>query len=582
MSRAQIKAIQGTAKFDPEALREIAGEKAYARGVSYFKDGCVELLDVNGKRVLARVKGSEIYRSELRGGGQTISGACSCPAFSDWGFCKHLVAVALTANALKPGAASQSESRFSRVGAYLRKQGIDALIGRIMDLAERDPALFEELEFAASLESTDDKTLSAALRKAITDATRIRGYVEYREASDWAGRVDHVLDRIEALISQGKAGLAPPLLEYFFERMETALNEIDDSDGHAGDLCSRASEIHHEAYRLAKPEPIGLARGLFQREMESGWDFFYRASDTYADVLGETGLAEYHRLAEAMWQTVKPRPGRTRRAAGDDTSWRRDKLARILERFAERDGDLDARIAIRAADLSSAYDYLGIAQLLLAHDRKGEALRWAEDGLWQFENDPDRRLVVFAADLYRQAGRQADAEALLWRLFERAPDLEVYGKLKEAAGPDNAVAARDRAITVLRAEAGSKKRERSWVFRSEILIRILLQEGLLAEAWAEVRAKEYSPALIEDLAKASETAHPSEALWGYAKRVEQMVGAGGSANYEGACRLIARMARIRKRVGESDAHSAWLTAITARHRAKRNFIKLLRTRAEPG
>jgi hypothetical protein len=31
-----------------------------------------------------------------------------------------------------------------------------------------------------------------------------------------------------------------------------------------------------------------------------------------------------------------------------------------------------------------------------------DALKWAEEGLWQFEDDPDRRLIAFASDLRRR------------------------------------------------------------------------------------------------------------------------------------------------------------------------------------
>ena len=52
--------------------------------------------------MLAQVAGTEDYRTELTGRGEDFDGECSCPAFEDWGFCKHMVATALAANDL-PG-----------------------------------------------------------------------------------------------------------------------------------------------------------------------------------------------------------------------------------------------------------------------------------------------------------------------------------------------------------------------------------------------------------------------------------------------------------------------------------------------
>ena len=56
---------------------------------------------IDKTRVLTNVIGLEVYRSELKRTGKGFSGECSCPAFSDWGFWKHLVATAL-ANELGP------------------------------------------------------------------------------------------------------------------------------------------------------------------------------------------------------------------------------------------------------------------------------------------------------------------------------------------------------------------------------------------------------------------------------------------------------------------------------------------------
>src|ERR1700692_1889025 len=71
-----------------------------SRGAAHHEDERGEVVSFDGARVRARVIGSEVYRCELVGSGKKFSGKCSCPAFSDWGFCKHLVATALTANSL--------------------------------------------------------------------------------------------------------------------------------------------------------------------------------------------------------------------------------------------------------------------------------------------------------------------------------------------------------------------------------------------------------------------------------------------------------------------------------------------------
>ena len=46
-------------RFDPDRLRLLAGERVFARGEAYWRDGLVEVLAVEPDRVLARVTGSD-------------------------------------------------------------------------------------------------------------------------------------------------------------------------------------------------------------------------------------------------------------------------------------------------------------------------------------------------------------------------------------------------------------------------------------------------------------------------------------------------------------------------------------------
>lgn len=168
-------------RFDLATLRDVAGERVFARGVVYHEDERVEIVKFERTRVVARVIGSEVYRCELAGTTRKFSGQCSCRAFSEWGFCKHLVAVALAANSLGPGALEQASSRFARIREHLRARGIERLVEMIIGLAERDHSLLKELELAAVAASADDETLFAQFKKATTEATRTRAYLDYGE-----------------------------------------------------------------------------------------------------------------------------------------------------------------------------------------------------------------------------------------------------------------------------------------------------------------------------------------------------------------------------------------------------------------
>jgi uncharacterized Zn finger protein len=573
------KANRDPPRFDVATLREFAGEKVFVRGVAYNEDRQVEIVSIDNARVVARVIGSEVYRSQLDGTGKKFSGECSCPAFSDWGFCKHLVATALAANALDPGELEKATSRLTKIRDFLRAKGVEPLVEMIMGIAERDPELLRDIELSATVATADDQTLFVQFKKAITEATRTHGFVEYREARAWAEKIKHLLDQVASLVAGGRAELALRLLDYFFMRMDDALNSLDDSDGQGGGVYAKGCEIHLAACRTAKCDPVALARDLFAREVHSAWDFFHGASEAYADILGDVGLAEYRRLANEAWQKIKPVQAGGRQA-NDEQFSARHRLGTVLESFAEREGDVDAGIAIRAKDLSTAYAYLGIAQLCRSHGRDAEALKWAEEGLWQFEDHPDQRLVFFSADLYRRTGREKDADELLWQTFERLPSIELYRRLKSATSPGKAAVAAvcDRVIELLRAKLDKSEAKARWSSPRELLLQVLVSEKRLDEAWEVVRGHGCSEPQLLELAKASEHSRPDAALSAYAQSVERLVGLGGQPNYEEANKLISRMQSIRKGLGASANHAVFLADFMNRHKAKRNMMKLLQAK----
>ena len=552
-------------RFDIDALRDLAGEKVFARGEAYCHGDQVQILAIEPVRVLAQVAGTEDYRTELTGRGKMIGGACSCPAFEDRGFCKHMVATALAANAAGDDAEAGSTGTLSRIRDHLKKRGVDALVEMIMGLVERDPALFRKLDLAAAVVHADDKTLETRLRRSIDGATRTGGFIDYREAAGWAAEVDSVLDSISDLASGPRAGLALGLAERAIERIERAIENMDDSDGHCGALLHRARDIHLAAARAVQPDPIQLARDLFAREMEDEYGTFGGAAALYADVLGEQGLAEYRRLADEAWKKL---PSLSARARGrGEPPYGYDQLKDILDGFAEREGDVEARIALRAKDLSSTWNYLQLADFCRAQGREDEALRHAEEGLWVFEDDrPDERLVFFAVDLLSKAGRRDDAEAHLWRAFERQPSLDLYARLRKLGGK----AARERAVEFLKIPLAKKERAR-WSAPGDLLIRVLMQEKMFEAAWSIAREHGASMGLTEALARASEATHPREALETYAKRVDQLANSGGNPAYAEAVELIARMAALQSAAEQA----AFVAALKARHGRKRNFMNLL-------
>jgi tetratricopeptide (TPR) repeat protein len=547
-----------TARFDLDAVKAFVGDKAFARGEAYWRDGLVTIIDMNAARVRAQVLGTDIYRTTVTGRGADIGGDCSCPAFSDFGPCKHIAATALTAN---DGVAKGGGGALARIRAHLETKDSAALVDILVDLAERDPVIFQRLDLAAAASTGDDATLDARLKKSIDSATRTGRFVDYHAAGGWAAEVDGALDSLEVIASGRTAPIAMRLALHAIARIEKAIGHMDDSDGHCTNLMARAAEIHLGACRDAKPDGIELARTLYAREMEEEYDTFSGAAATYADVLGKEGLAEYRRLAEAAFRKLPPRA----RKKGYDPE--RSRLSRMMDFFAEQDGDLDARIAIREADQSSPWDVLQLAEFCLEHGREEEALRRAEEGLWLFEDDrPDERLYLFVARLLGAKGRNEEAVAHLIRAFDKAPSLTLHASLESIGGAK----ASEAAIARLRSKiAASRPTARD--SRSDLLVEILMAEERYEEAWAVVRERGSGERLTLRLAEKSEKTHTPEAIALYQQHIESLVRVGGNRSYEEAVTYVARMGDLQT----AAAHAAYVDDLRIRHKAKRNFMKLL-------
>ena len=99
----------------------------------------------------------------------------------------------------------EARSRFTRIRDHLRAQGVEALVEKLMTLAERNDVLFCDLELAAAIAGEDDKTILSRLRGAIADAVSTHGFVDYAEVGGWASGIESVLERIESLVVHGRA-----------------------------------------------------------------------------------------------------------------------------------------------------------------------------------------------------------------------------------------------------------------------------------------------------------------------------------------------------------------------------------------
>lgn len=137
--------------FDPETLRRMAGDKAYARGEDYAANDHICLLSAGAQDILAIAFGNLEYTVWIKRQAEPIEGRCTCPANEDAGFCKHLVATALVANCsladgVAPGDAIGQVAE--RIGRIEKTQ----LVELVLELARSDWRVLRSLYFELGLD----------------------------------------------------------------------------------------------------------------------------------------------------------------------------------------------------------------------------------------------------------------------------------------------------------------------------------------------------------------------------------------------------------------------------------------------
>jgi hypothetical protein len=321
------------------------------RRSAYAADGRVGELTVTASSVSATVRGSASYQVRLWLAGAAPAYGCSCPVGQEGGFCKQTVAVAL----IGTGSAADLDRQagaVSDVREYLESLDHDALVDLLVERAAVDDTFDARLRMDAA-RVTAGPLQVGVFRHAIDEAFLVDGYVGYRDMYDYARTVNSVLDSLEELLEQGHAEAVMTLAEYAIDRAEDALGYVDDSDGWMSGIAERLHELHHDACEVAKPDPVALARTLFDPEPHAGdLAVFSGAADAYADLLGADGLAEYRRLAQAEWDAL-PALG----PADEERSWSsgRFRITTIMQTLAELTGDADAIVEVLARDQSSSY-----------------------------------------------------------------------------------------------------------------------------------------------------------------------------------------------------------------------------------
>jgi uncharacterized Zn finger protein len=393
----------------------------------------VKKLKATRSELSATVAGTSQYRVRIWAEEGDLNFSCTCPVGETEEFCKHCVAAGLVwlgAARATQGATEWSEPARPDVDlrGYLLTRAKETLVEILIERAAEDELFGGRLALQAAKAAAVPADLEP-YRRAIEAAIVVDDFVHYRSMYDYSRNVTVAIRSIEEILEGGLAFEVIGLCEYALECVEDAIGRVDDSDGYMGEIKEDLVELHHRACQVAQPDPEELAARLFDWAIHSEWETFLDGADRYADVLGGAGLLRYRSLAQQVWDQVPARQVSEQRFHSSSNF----RITYIMETLAKVSGSVDELVAIKARDLTYAYHYVQIVELLADAGRTDEALVWAERGIAAFPDRTDVRLRDVTARELHRVGRDDQALSLIWAEFEDSPTSKSYELLHRHA-----------------------------------------------------------------------------------------------------------------------------------------------------
>ncbi|THA57236.1 SWIM zinc finger domain-containing protein [Streptomyces sp. A1136] len=549
--------------FTETGLRAIAGPRSFARAQDYLD--AVTVTEIGDGWITATVHGTHPYAVKLSlDGGEKPSGECDCPYGLEGNFCKHLVAVGLTALSRAeslPKQRTRARTRARGLDAWLAALSREELLALVREQLREEPQLRRRLELRAAGARGDLDEVRARVRELLDIGPFARyGYVEYSDAHAYGEQAAQAVSAITALTAVGRPADALVLSREAMRLLHAVQESIDDSDGRLGEVGADLAQAHLDACRATRPDPEELAAWLVEHVLGDTDDLTGIDPLDYEDVLGARGMATVRRLAVEAW-------------GANRSGWAEKYL---MERLAKAGGDVDAVVAVHAADLvPDGSTHLLIARELDTAGRPDEALRWAERGVEEAE-DPAftaTALIDYLCERHSRAGRLRQAVAVRRDHFAARRTLAAYRQLRtvaQAAGLWDAE--RDTALALLRADAGQRTPYR---YEGPVLIDALLDDGDVEAAWQAATETGADDRQWLTLADRSRPGRPADALRVYLRLIEPLLKETGNAVYEQVASLLLGMRACHQRLRTQADFMEYVTALRAAHKRKRNLMRLL-------
>ena len=135
-------------KITAKEISQFIYEPYLSRGKNYCERGLVNILYISKHRVRALCSGTKIYTVSIKLNNGRLEGKCSCPAWDDFGPCKHMAATCFTLIDLHSQSSKNMKENMQKIQdirLLLENKAQDELIEYVLAYCDDYDELFEKL-----------------------------------------------------------------------------------------------------------------------------------------------------------------------------------------------------------------------------------------------------------------------------------------------------------------------------------------------------------------------------------------------------------------------------------------------------
>jgi uncharacterized Zn finger protein len=589
-------------------------DKSFKRGEDYYRSGAVTDICQRGNCLCGEVEGNEAapYQITIQFDVGGISGAkCTCP-YDYEGWCKHIVAVALT-SIRKPKTIHQRMS-LNQLLDRLNHAQTQTLV---QELVAREPELLNQIDRFVSkisplLAQQVSTTETRPKRQTSVDAQHYRDRAkqmmrnclrhceEGEEGNPIEEDLPEILDRVQAFIDRGDGNDALVILTAITEACVEDWDEISDYGIDGEDLITLLDPVWAAAVltaELSSVEAIDLQVNLEEWQdqlsgefeiageaLRQGWD----TPELLAILQGEPA---------DLWEDGRP-------SYADKITRIRLEILNLQERYPEYLNlalaeDLIEEYLVLLAQLGrieevmaasdrieDAGQALAVAKVLREQDALTEALSIAKAGL----DLPDRlstsqaehqfftvrqspgldrhryELADWTSDLAQGLGDPATALIARINAVKLRPSLRGYQQIQTLAGD---------AWQTLQSDLLQHLRTKdNWSY-AEAKVQIFLSEGCVDDAIATVTDSYASTNLIQVVMDAAMTYKPEWVIATAIRPAEDIMNRGKAESYQEAVNWLAKERSAYIHLERQNEWQEYRKQLVAKHGKKRKLMGLM-------